>query len=596
MIDAEECPQFECQIEAEQPIPALRVIFFSYVRYIKDLLSGLDNDSQEQLTSELEAVAKAADATGDQLLDSLVHLQLKCQHVNANMAIVLEHVNEVVKKDLKRASLCSGCIVRQYNASDEYNGFTEVCTKPHAIIWAQPLFGKEPYPAKVLQVTRRHVYVRYFGDHKTAIVSTDRCYQITKEYLWGEMTGECKAAMEKFLLHSIKVDLIYKGTKSMFADGMIKFKGNLHLEDCGDEANWSSDDHRPEVAVNKAPSAAATIHNLCQCIIGYIKGHVKSKDKNALDLLNEELDVMLGTNYVSGDEVLADLDNLRRNYKFNDRKCLVRKNIAVQLGLFFKNAKNEVELAETCIDCVVNYYGYGGEPDADLWFTAVCFKPHAIVWAHQQSYEPYPAKVLELIGDKVKVRFFGKLHQTAILPRDKCYAFTRKYLWSEMTRDLKKAMDEVEIHCSNIIDTYSGSKIIYAACDKQQPYNGNLYLQEVKLETISQVSGDMLSVAIVGLNPESPMSSSSKDTQATAFNDGFGSGISLVDGSRIVAPGVLANRGSILTKSAFTLPRASCPICHTLMAKKSIDRHKYLVHGLTPKKATGKKVRKGRLF
>lgn len=163
---------------------------------------------------------------------------------------------------------------------------------------------------------------------------------------------------------------------------------------------------------------------------------------------------------------------------------------------------------------------------------------------------------------------------------------------------LKNAMHEVDIYCSNIIDTFSGSKIIYTAYDEKQPFSGNLYLKDVKLETITQVSADKLSVASIGLNLENSMSGNSKDTEMaqSPVESGLGSGISLVDGSHLAIPDIIANKDSILTKSAFTLPRASCPICHKSMAKRSLWLHKKSVHGLTPKKPPGGKVRQGRLF
>lgn len=347
------------------------------------------------------------------------------------------------------------------------------------------------------------------------------------------------------------------------------------------------------IAVIKAPPEAATFGDVLKCITGYIKGRVKSEDENARDALTKELELMANTDYVSGEELLAALSELRRKYESlaDDLNCQVYKKLAVQLKSFHAMAKNELESAKICLDCVVEYYAHGGEQEEASWFTAVCSNPHTIVWAHQLPYKPYPAKVLQVMGDNVQVRFFGKPHQTAILPRAMCYSFTKTYLWGKAIGKYKVACDEVELHCTRLNEVYNGSKIIYAVEETPQPYKGNLYLEDVQMVTRSQRVADLSSAANLGLDVDSP--GCSKDTNmANRPVDGDPeSGMSSNSAGNSSTTDVLANdvklneavqseetehdsgNGSIKSGADKSGTKSNCSVCGRAIHKRSLNRH-----------------------
>jgi hypothetical protein len=66
-------------------------------------------------------------------------------------------------------------------------------------------------------------------------------------------------------------------------------------------------------------------------------------------------------------------------------------------------------MAETCIDCVLNFYDLYPEDSVPQ----ICRKPHPLVMIRQKSWPIWPAKALALHPkrDQVNVRFFGDDHK-----------------------------------------------------------------------------------------------------------------------------------------------------------------------------------------
>lgn len=73
---------------------------------------------------------------------------------------------------------------------------------------------------------------------------------------------------------------------------------------------------------------------------------------------------------------------------------------------------------ETCSEC------YGKSTAQPEWFTAVCQRPHLLLWAKLKGFPYWPAKAMAMNGSQlVDVRFFGD-HQRAWLSPKDCYLYS----------------------------------------------------------------------------------------------------------------------------------------------------------------------------
>ncbi|XP_053694903.1 protein kinase C-binding protein 1-like isoform X2 [Sabethes cyaneus] len=92
---------------------------------------------------------------------------------NGKLLPVAKALMKICKQELNEIEACNECY---FNANTCKTWFTEVCTKPHLLVWAK-LKGFPFWPAKLMSVnTNQLVDVRFFGDHDRAWVPIKECY------------------------------------------------------------------------------------------------------------------------------------------------------------------------------------------------------------------------------------------------------------------------------------------------------------------------------------------------------------------------------------------------------------------------------------
>uniref|UniRef100_A0A8D8CAC1 Protein kinase C-binding protein 1 n=1 Tax=Culex pipiens TaxID=7175 RepID=A0A8D8CAC1_CULPI len=91
---------------------------------------------------------------------------------NNKLLPIAKAVVKVCKQEMNEIEACNECY---FNANTCKLWFTEVCTKPHLLVWAK-LKGFPFWPAKLMSVNSNQlVDVRFFGDHDRAWVPIKEC-------------------------------------------------------------------------------------------------------------------------------------------------------------------------------------------------------------------------------------------------------------------------------------------------------------------------------------------------------------------------------------------------------------------------------------
>lgn len=91
---------------------------------------------------------------------------------NNKLLPIAKAIVKVCKQELNEIEACNECY---FNANTCKLWFTEVCTKPHLLVWAK-LKGFPFWPAKLMSVNSNQlVDVRFFGDHDRAWVPIKEC-------------------------------------------------------------------------------------------------------------------------------------------------------------------------------------------------------------------------------------------------------------------------------------------------------------------------------------------------------------------------------------------------------------------------------------
>ncbi|XP_055543640.1 MYND-type zinc finger-containing chromatin reader Zmynd8-like isoform X2 [Wyeomyia smithii] len=92
---------------------------------------------------------------------------------NSKLLPIAKALMKICKQELNEIEACNECY---FNANTCKTWFTEVCTKPHLLVWAK-LKGFPFWPAKLMSVNSNQlVDVRFFGDHDRAWVPIKECY------------------------------------------------------------------------------------------------------------------------------------------------------------------------------------------------------------------------------------------------------------------------------------------------------------------------------------------------------------------------------------------------------------------------------------
>lgn len=87
-------------------------------------------------------------------------------------------LQKVSKQEVGDIETCAECYLNANTMTD--NWFTEVCAKPHLILWAK-LKGFPYWPAKAMSINSTLVDVRFFGEHDRANIPSKDCYLYSRE-------------------------------------------------------------------------------------------------------------------------------------------------------------------------------------------------------------------------------------------------------------------------------------------------------------------------------------------------------------------------------------------------------------------------------
>lgn len=95
----------------------------------------------------------------------------------------------------------------------------------------------------------------------------------------------------------------------------------------------------------------------------------------------------------------------------NSNKIKIAKQLA-------KNCADSIENIKMCEECFLN------ENTHSDYFTMICAKPHMIVWAKLSTYPYWPAKLMRVNENFVRVQFFGD-HKYADISVKNCFLYSR---------------------------------------------------------------------------------------------------------------------------------------------------------------------------
>lgn len=94
------------------------------------------------------------------------------------MMAALKTLLKASKQEMFDIETCAECYSNANTKADTW--FTEVCTKPHLILWAK-LKGFPYWPAKAMTVNVNLVDVRFFGEHDRAFVPVKDCFLYSRQ-------------------------------------------------------------------------------------------------------------------------------------------------------------------------------------------------------------------------------------------------------------------------------------------------------------------------------------------------------------------------------------------------------------------------------
>lgn len=84
---------------------------------------------------------------------------------------------KVCRQEINEIETCSNCY---YNANTRDEWFTDICPKPHILLWAK-LKGFPYWPGKGMAMNAAGLIdVRFFGDHDRAWIPPRQCFLYSK--------------------------------------------------------------------------------------------------------------------------------------------------------------------------------------------------------------------------------------------------------------------------------------------------------------------------------------------------------------------------------------------------------------------------------
>ncbi|KAH3706116.1 zinc finger MYND domain-containing protein 11-like [Dreissena polymorpha] len=112
--------------------------------------------------------------------------------------------------------------------------------------------------------------------------------------------------------------------------------------------------------------------------------------------------------------------------------------------IMIRDCKYDIDEMAQCQNC---YYMSNAKPKH--WFAQPCDPPHELVYAKLKGYSYWPAKVINYVdSERYDVRFFGGLHQRAVIPKDQIKPIDAdlKKLSIKRTSGFAKALQELKVH------------------------------------------------------------------------------------------------------------------------------------------------------
>lgn len=158
--------------------------------------------------------------------------------------------------------------------------------------------------------------------------------------------------------------------------------------------------------------------------------------------LNKMEQKVMAHKYKSIEEFLADAHNILHNtiLIYGEEEGGMTELARIMI----RDCKYDIDEMNQCQNC---YYMSNAKPRN--WFAQPCDPPHELVYAKLKGFSYWPSKVIRNIGDdKLDVRFFGGLHQRAVLPKEaiKSVDTPKKQLGAKKTAAFNKAEEELSMH------------------------------------------------------------------------------------------------------------------------------------------------------
>lgn len=128
--------------------------------------------------------------------------------------------------------------------------------------------------------------------------------------------------------------------------------------------------------------------------------------------LNKMEQKVMAHKYKSIEEFLADAHNILHNTVliYNEEEGGMTELARIMI----RDCKYDIDEMNQCKNC---YYMSNAKPRN--WFAQPCDPPHELVYAKLKGFSYWPSKVIrQMDEDKLDVRFFGGLHQRAIIPKE----------------------------------------------------------------------------------------------------------------------------------------------------------------------------------
>lgn len=148
-----------------------------------------------------------------------------------------------------------------------------------------------------------------------------------------------------------------------------------------------------------------------------MKSALKDKDPWRIDLLIfKTIDLQMvedkadNDDYKNVEEFRADILTFVHNIIIFHG---VHSSLADYGRLMLRDCNRDLDEIMRCRYC----FKYSIQKNSKFWFCKPCKPPHELVYAKQEDFPYWPAKVLKIEGDTYEVRFFGGEHQLGIIDK-----------------------------------------------------------------------------------------------------------------------------------------------------------------------------------